>query len=101
MIEPSNGRVPPAARSFDRSLRAACRRRDSDIEPNPGRPDLPVVAIPADDDARRFEAVEHLLDESRNAVLELGHEIELATEKIQEAPYCRWPLLRNATLTFG
>src|SRR4051812_8296261 len=56
---------------------ALLARRDDHVEADLGGRDRPVGAVPADDDPRRLQAVEHLLDEGRDAVLELGHEVEL------------------------
>src|SRR5690242_19986086 len=76
-------------------------RRDPHVEPDPGGPDVPVVAVPADDDAGGLEAVEHLLDVGGDAVLVLGDEVELAADEVQDAADGRGPLLDDPALALG
>src|SRR5690242_8560981 len=72
-----------------------------DVEADPGRPDVPVVAVPAVDDAGGLEAVEHLLDVGGDAVLVLGDEVELPAEEAEQATDGGWPLLGDPLLPLG
>src|SRR5258708_7055871 len=74
---------------------------DADIEADTGGPDVPVIAVPADDDARGFEAVEHLLDVGGDAILELGHEVELAANEVEQAADRGRALLGDPFHPFG
>ena len=58
---------------------------DEDVEADAGGLDLPVAAIPADDDSGGFEAVEHLLDVGGDSVFVFGDQVELAGDQIEEA----------------
>src|SRR5690606_17825648 len=58
---------------------------DSDVEADSGGPDFPVVAVPAGDDARALQAVEHLLDVGGDAVLVFGDQVELAADEAEDA----------------
>ena len=72
-----------------------------DIQADLRGPDLPVVAVPAEDDARGFEAVEHLLDVGRDAVLVLGDQVELAADQVEESADRRGALLGDPLLPLG
>src|SRR5262249_16859186 len=75
--------------------------RNPNIEPDLRGSDLPVVAIPADDDSGCFEPVEHLLDISGYAILELGDEIELPADEVKDSADRGGSLLGDASLAFG
>src|SRR6516165_3321176 len=76
-------------------------RRDPHVEPDPGGPDVPVVAVPADDDAGGLEAVEHLLDVGGDAVLVLGDEVELAADEVEDSADGGRPLLGDPLHPLG